>query len=110
MINRLLEAVCLDGDFCQKHIELRKSHGFNNPRHQALDEDESFARGELEAAMHEHVMAVAESADKFVALVRDALTGNPVSTPELRRESVSRDSWAARSDVLRGLFASAGER
>lgn len=63
-----------------------------------------------EAAMHEHVIAVADSADKFIALVRDALAGNPVSTPELRRESVARDSWAARSDVLRDLFASAGDR
>lgn len=63
-----------------------------------------------EAAMHEHVIAVADSADKFVAHVRDALAGSPVSTPELRRESVARDSWAARSDVLRDLFTTAGER
>jgi glycosyltransferase involved in cell wall biosynthesis len=63
-----------------------------------------------EAAMHEHVIAVADSSDKFVALVRDALAGSPVSTPEERRESVARDSWAARSDVLRDLFASTGDR
>lgn len=57
-----------------------------------------------EVAAHEHVVAVAEDADDFVALVREAVAGRPVSTPEQRRTAVAGDSWQARADVLRDLF------
>ena len=57
-----------------------------------------------EAERHRDVMAVAKDADEFVALVRSALQGAPVGTPETRRTSVLGDSWHSRGDVVRELF------
>ena len=57
-----------------------------------------------EAVRHRDVMAVAKDADEFVALVRSALQGAPVGTPETRRTSVLGDSWHSRGDVVRELF------
>ncbi len=53
MVDRFLEAVCLQRNFCQKRVELRNSHGFNESGHKALDEHESFAGGKLKGAMDE---------------------------------------------------------
>jgi len=57
-----------------------------------------------EAERHRDVMAVAADADEFVLLVRAALEGAPVGTPETRRASVLGDSWHSRGDVVRELF------
>lgn len=53
MIDRFLEAMCLQRNFCQKRVEPSNSHGFNESRHKALDEHKAFARGKLKAAMDE---------------------------------------------------------
>ncbi len=47
----LREAVGLDSHVCQECVTLRKSHGVEKPRDQALDDHEAFARGESEAAL-----------------------------------------------------------
>jgi hypothetical protein len=53
MIDRFLEAVCLQRNFCQKRVESRNTYGFNESRHKALNEHESLARGKLKGAMDE---------------------------------------------------------
>src|SRR5678810_657344 len=44
VIERFLESVCLDGYFGQERVERHDSHRPDEPRHESLDEHESFAR------------------------------------------------------------------
>ena len=53
VIERFLESVCLDGYFGQERVERHDSHRPDEPRHESLDEHESFARRDLVAVMHE---------------------------------------------------------
>jgi GT2 family glycosyltransferase/glycosyltransferase involved in cell wall biosynthesis len=46
------------------------------------------------------VIAVASNHDEFLSMVRTALAGNGVSTPQLRRARVEDDSWQRRSAVI----------
>jgi glycosyltransferase involved in cell wall biosynthesis len=55
------------------------------------------------------VMAIAQTHDDFIDLVREALAGRSMSTPERRRERVRGDSWQVRSNVLIELADLAGE-
>lgn len=57
-----------------------------------------------EADRHRDVLGIAKDSDQFVQLVREALGGDGVGTPQERRAAVAGDSWHARSDVLRDIF------
>lgn len=59
-----------------------------------------------EVQRYRHVISVADSAEEFIELVRDALAGDAAGTESSRRAAVAQDTWSRRAAELIDLIDS----